>query len=288
VRRLLVSVSVLLLALPFSFPTTASAGVPAGQIVYDDAYGGSGLYTAPPDASGPTNIPGTDHALRPVWSPDGSGIAFLAHTGAIRWVDADGSNMHALLPVASLPAAWPNVGSIAWSPDGSQLVVDLYPKDYSATRLFLVTVADASLMPLLRNARQADWASTGQIAAVRNDRMITLDPDGSNLVIVVDTAGNSNPSWSPDGTAIAYMHRVHAIYDVFVVDADGSNRVNLTHSPQVDWSPTWSPDGSMIMWSRSKDVYSFANLFTMLADGSAVTRLTATDTIDEYEPDWTA
>jgi len=76
--------------------------------------------------------------------------------------------------------------------------------------------------------------------------------------------------------------------DIFVVDADGSNPTNITHSKQVDWSPTWSPDGTTIMWSRSKDVYAFANLFTMLADGSNVTRLTATDKIDEYEPDWTS
>ena len=42
------------------------------------------------------------------------------------------------------------------------------------------------------------------------------------------------------------------------------------------------------MWSRSKTYSSFADLFTMLADGSNVTRLTHTDKIDEFEPDWTS
>jgi Tol biopolymer transport system component len=41
------------------------------------------------------------------------------------------------------------------------------------------------------------------------------------------------------------------------------------------------------MWSRSKVFFGSADLFTMLADGSNVTRLTHTDKIDEFAPDWT-
>ena len=287
-RRALISVSLLVLAWSLCFPAAGSAGVPSSKIVYSDAYGGSGIYTALPDATAATQIPGTDHALRPVWSSDGTGIAFLARGGGIRWVDADGSNGRAIVAPAGLPGGWPRVGSFAWSPDGSQLVVELLPQDYDPARLFTLTVADGSLAPLLRGARQPDWASDGTIVAVRKGHLITFDADGSNLVEILGTANNSDPAWSPDASRIVFMHPVNKASDIFVVDADGSNPTNLTHSKQVDWSPTWSPDGGTIMWSRSKDVYSFGNLFTMLADGSSVTRLTATDKIDEYEPDWTS
>ena len=223
-----------------------------------------------------------------MWSPDGTGIAFLARGGGIRWVDADGSNGHALVPPASFPDGWPRVGSIAWSPDGIQLVVGLVTKQYSHPRLYLVTVADGSLTPLLRGAGQPDWASTERIVAVRHRGLATFDVDGSNLVLLPNSSSYSSPEWSPDASRIAFTRSVNGSYDVFVVDADGSNRTNLTDSPQVDWSPTWSPDGSTIMWSRSKTYSSFADLFTMLADGSNVTRLTHTDKIDEFEPDWTS
>jgi len=284
-RRTLLGIAVIVLTV--GVPAGATAGVPTERIVYDDAFGDSGLYTALPDASGRTHLPDTAHALRPEWSPDGTGIAFRARGGGIRWVDADGSNGHALVPQASLPDGWPNVGSFAWSPDSTQLVVGLVTKQYSHPRLYLVTVADSSLTPLLRGAGQPDWASNGRIVAVRHRGLATFDADGSNLVLLPNSGRDTQPAWSPDASQIAFMRTVNGAYDILVADADGSNRTNLTQSPQSDWSPTWSPDGSTIMWSRSKDFSSFADLFTMLADGSNVTRLTHTDKIDEYEPDWT-
>jgi len=290
-RRTLLGIAVILIMV--GVPAAATAGVPTERIVYSDAYGGSGLYTALPDASGRTPVPNTRRALGSEWSPDGSGIAFLARGGGIRWVDADGSNGHALVTQASLPDGWPYVWGFSWSPDGTQLVVDVQARDYSHDRLVVATVADGSLTPLLRGAFQPDWASNGQIVAARAHGLVTLDADGSNLVLLPISGGVTQPAWSPDESQIAFLRNVNkpeegTSYDVFVVDADGSNRTNLTRSPQVDWSPTWSPDGSMIMWSRSKVFFGYADLFTMLADGSNVTRLTHTDKIDEFGPDWTA
>lgn len=59
------------------------------------------------------------------------------------------------------------------------------------------------------------------------------------------------PEWSPDGTQIAYARCGRAELsncDLFVMDADGSNRTRLTNTPdaQETW-PAWSPDGAKIL-----------------------------------------
>jgi len=55
------------------------------------------------------------------------------------------------------------------------------------------------------------------------------------------------PSWSPDGTRIAFWaykgfaEGPEKSYEIYVMDADGSNEVNLTNYAGYDVTPTWSP-----------------------------------------------
>jgi len=49
-------------------------------------------------------------------------------------------------------------------------------------------------------------------------------------------------SWSPDGSKIAVIHN----WDIWVVDADGKNTLQLTKTPEMEGWPMWSPDGKMI------------------------------------------
>jgi len=50
------------------------------------------------------------------------------------------------------------------------------------------------------------------------------------------------------------------------MDADGSNRTNLTNSPAVDQHPTWSPDGTQIAFETDRD--GNMEIYVMNADGS--------------------
>ena len=68
------------------------------------------------------------------------------------------------------------------------------------------------------------------------------------------------PRWSPDGKHIVFMRDLgpteeqpHAQrFDIFIMDADGSNERRLTHHPQIDVAPTWSPDGKHIAFSSRR------------------------------------
>lgn len=281
-RRWLVAGSIALACAFVAVPPVHA--VDSGRLVYSDAFGGSGLRILAAGGGGvPRILPGTRGSLRPRWSPDGDRVAYLGPDGAVALADADGAEHHVLFGRRMLPPRWQRIATLAWSPDGSQLVLELQRRRFPPS-LFLADLATRRVKLLLRNASQADWSADGHLVAVRGRSLITFHPDGSHVRVVLrDDA--IDPEWSPDGSRIVYQ-RYSGNFDLFVIEADGSGRTNLTRSPAVDWSPTWSPDGSRIAFARSRSLDTYDDLFTMNADGSGVTRLTHTPTIDEYEPDW--
>jgi Tol biopolymer transport system component len=73
---------------------------------------------------------------------------------------------------------------------------------------------------------------------------LTFDP----LPAVYD---ESHPAWSPDGAKIAYVSNAGGDVDIWIMNADGSNQVRLTNTPDFDTEPAWSPDGRRIVFRRS-------------------------------------
>ncbi|MAF12776.1 hypothetical protein CMK11_20185 [Candidatus Poribacteria bacterium] len=91
------------------------------------------------------------------------------------------------------------------------------------------------------------------------------DPSGWGEIWVMDAVGgdrqqlttsgvNYTPSWSPDGSQIAYGHKVDGTSDVWVMDGDGGNAYNLTQhgTGNVQYSD-WSPDGAWIVYATNAD-----------------------------------
>lgn len=77
----------------------------------------------------------------------------------------------------------------------------------------------------------------------------TIDTDGSNQQRLGPGSGGS---WSRDGERLAFTLEVNDNRDIYLMDADGSNRVRLTEHPAADNGPSWSADGSMIAFNSRR------------------------------------
>jgi len=102
-----------------------------------------------------------------------------------------------------------------------------------------------------------------------------------------DLAYDGAPAWSPDGTRIAFESYRAGDLDIYIMEADGSNPVNLTEDePAGDCDPAWSPDGERIAFTSWRD--GDKEIYVMDADGSHLRNLTrhpASDEAPAWSPD---
>jgi TolB protein len=136
-----------------------------------------------------------------------------------------------------------NCGFVAWSPDGTQVAFD---PNYGCGSISEIYVADV------------------------DGRSVHSLTSNSNL------SSNSFGAWSPDGSQIAFTsnrEHDHTNFDVFVMDADGSNLRNLTSSSTNEYFLAWSPNGAQIMFDFLREDH-YSDLFLIAADGSNLRKIT--------------
>ena len=125
------------------------------------------------------------------------------------------------------------------------------------------------------------------------DEIFSMAADGTQQTrLTFNTAiSDRDPAWSPDGTEIAFASNRDGggiEYDIYVMDADGSNVRRLTTAASLDAAPTWSPDGGRIAFESDRDAN--REIYVMDADGGNQTRLTDAPALDasaDWSPDGT-
>ena len=82
---------------------------------------------------------------------------------------------------------------------------------------------------------------------------------------------------------IAFTSSRDGNYEIYTMEADGSNQTRLTNNPEYDISPKWSPDGTKIAFLRSNGFQ--YDIYVMNADGSNQMRITSNRVIADF-PEW--
>jgi len=223
------------------------------KIVYSRS---DGLYIMNADGSGQPELlwpsSGYGTALNPVWSPDGSKIAF--EEGRIYILDVETKEVTQLMD-DSIPAYQPT-----WSPDGTRIAFAINPFGRRETIGGIAVVnADGSEFIQLTDgekSRSPEWSPDGdQIVFGRDHNIYVMNSDGTNIRALTQDDASIWPTWSPDGTRIAFVSLENRkctefIRYVFefcntelrVMDADGSNIVTIRNNRNENISePVWAP-----------------------------------------------
>ncbi len=199
----------------------------------------------------------------------------IAHEWVIGWADesADGSQAAATGTTTSPTSAGP--GEIAFTK--GTLSGSLIQEE----GIYLVHADGTGLTPLVAEAgaRNPAWSPDGASIAYFDGRgvnVINADGSGKRFVTAAKAWGGWAGwlTWSPDGAQIAFTSYTGDKSDLYLVNADGSARRQLTHGQAKTrvGHLGWAPDGRIFFDRRAGDAGE-TRIYSINADGTGLTAL---------------
>jgi Tol biopolymer transport system component len=96
--------------------------------------------------------------------------------------------------------------------------------------------------------------SAGSGASLASEEIYLAEADGSGVTrLTRNEAADFDPTWSPDGSRIAFRSQRDGNDEIYVLDVDDGDPRNITREEAVDWGPDWSPDGRWIAFNSGRD-----------------------------------
>lgn len=214
-----------------------------------------------------TDDPSND--MMPNFSPDGNKVAFASdRTGNwnIYIIDINGGKS-VQVSRGSGDELHPS-----FSPDGKQLVYCSFGSRSGQWEMHIVNVDNPTAPRFIGYGLFPNWSPVDNTILFQRARQrgtkwfsawtIDIDQNGEAVrpseIVASANAAIITPSWSPDGERIVFSTVVapnlqdeqptHA--DVWMMDADGRNRVRLTGGDFANLQPTWARDGSIYFVSN--------------------------------------
>ena len=215
---------------------------------------------------------GSEGDSTPAVSPDGNTLAFVRGTGP------DGADIY-LCDLAGgalrrLTFDDRAIRGIAWTPDGQEVVYAAnraggwrlwrLPVYGGSPREIAIAGAQAHFPAIAPRGRRLAYTDSPSVSAIW--RAALGAPDSEERPIIRSLGRESGPAYSPDGRRIADVSDQTGADEIWVSDAEGGHRVQLTSlkGPRVS-HPRWSPDGRLLLFEARGD--RGAEVYTVPAAG---------------------
>jgi hypothetical protein len=169
------------------------------------------------------------------------------------------------------PALSPDGRRVVYLSEASLFSIDLYLADAETGRTIRTLVSstrDPHLESLQFINSAGAWDASGRRfafgAVVRGHpalRVIDAETGEVELEVPFPALGEIfNPTWAPDGRAVAFTAQVGGFTDLFVYDLERRSLRRLTDDSFADLQPAWSPDGGEIAFVTDRFGTSLATL----------------------------
>ena len=219
------------------------------------------------------------------WSPDGSTIRFTKDD-ALWEISSSGSNLHPLLP------GWKDYTCCGrWAPDGSLFFFNsngqIWARD-ERRGLFQhspATPIQLTSGPIRWGAPIAgkDGKKIFVTGSTPHGELVRFDSRSRQFQTYLPGLSADNVAFSKDGKLVVFTTYPDDI--LWRANADGSNRIQLSHAPMWPMLPRWSPDGTQILFF---DAASTGNekAYIVSSAGGSPRRLLPEDNGPETDPNW--
>lgn len=225
------------------------------QIVFvSDRDGNDEIYRMNWDGSGVVRLTHTPaQESYPYWSADGTKIVFCSkrddgRTFEVYLMNGDGTDQKRIT-TNSVSEEWAYL-----SPDMQKIVYAVGPLPRYSLYVMNVDGSDPhQIFSSDKSAALPKWSRDGRTIACNHATLTAgrivgdvclMNGDGSDLRQITQSAANAvseNPYWSPDGSRIVFQSNRTGNFQIYVMNADGSEQVRLTHHRGNDYWPSWGP-----------------------------------------------
>lgn len=197
-----------------------------------------------------------------ILSPDGQKILFTTDAGDyLCTMNIDGSDIMQISDKLMETHFSPK-----FSYDGK--CIAYFESTSSSTKGLFIVNTDGTNKRMLKDSlihyisNSLSWSPDGKRIVFEkgntvNDDICVIDTSGNNFAVI---GIGTNPEWSPDNTKICFINwgtQGHFSPDLWIMNPDGSNKVNLTSSENdIEQNAKWSSDSKKIVYSKFTGILS--------------------------------